>query len=257
MANQVVLISIDGMRPDGLQQADTPRIDALLAAGRSTMHATTVMPSVTLPCHMAMFHSVPPERHGVTTNTWTPQVRPILGLADVLKQQGKICDAYFNWEQLRDLWRPGAMKRFAMFDTSHDFDGDVAVGDAAVHALANHPADFSFVYLGHTDAAGHDYTWMSDEYLAAIGRADVQVGRVVDALSNGATVIVTADHGGHDRTHGTTMNEDMLIPIVIAGPNITPGAIDEPASILDIAPTVASLLGAPLPPEWSGRALVG
>jgi len=114
------------------------------------------------------------------------------------------------------------MKRFAMCDTSHDFDGDLAVGDAAVAALTNHPADFSFVYFGHTDAVGHDHTWMSDEYLAAIGRADVQVGRVVDALSNGATVIVTADHGGHDRTHGTTMDEDMLVPIVIAGPSVTP-----------------------------------
>ncbi len=113
------------------------------------------------------------------------------------------------------------MKRFAMCDTSHDFDGDLAVGDAAVAALTNHPADFSFVYFGHTDAVGHDHTWMSDEYLAAIGRADVQVGRVVDALSNGATVIVTADHGGHDRTHGTTMDEDMLVPIVIAGPSVT------------------------------------
>ena len=256
MPKQVVLISIDGMRPDAMDQADTPHIDALRARGLTTLRGRTVMPSVTLPCHMAMFHSVPPERHGITTNTWTPQVRPILGLADVLKQAGKVCDAYFNWEQLRDLWRPGAMRQFTMVDTSHDFHGDVQVADAACAALQSSPADFSFVYLGHTDASGHDHGWMSDEYLAAIGRADTEVGRVVDCLDDDATVIVTADHGGHDRTHGTELDEDMLVPIVIAGSGISHGEIAEPAGILDLAPTVAKLLGVATPAEWSGRALV-
>lgn len=256
MATKVVLISVDGMRPDGLQQANTPRVDALIAAGRSTMTGRTVMPSVTLPCHMAMFHSVPPERHGVTTNTWAPQVRPIPGLADVLKQAGKVVHAFHNWEHLRDLWRPGATKLDKSIDNSHDFDGDIVIGDWAVEALTTAPADFSFVYFGHTDVAGHDHGWMSDEYIAAISRADVQIGRVVDAAGPDAVIIVTADHGGHARSHGTEMDEDMTIPIVIAGPGITPGAIASPAGILDIAPTITALFGVANPDDWSGRSLL-
>ena len=40
------------------------------------------MPSVTLPCHMSLFHSVDPDRHGITTNGYVPQVRPIKGMFD-------------------------------------------------------------------------------------------------------------------------------------------------------------------------------
>jgi predicted AlkP superfamily pyrophosphatase or phosphodiesterase len=86
--NKVVLFLVDGMRPDGLQQARTPVMDKLMGSGSFTLNAQTVMPSVTLPCHMSLFHSVLPERHGVTTNIYTPQVRPVPGLFEVIQQAG-------------------------------------------------------------------------------------------------------------------------------------------------------------------------
>ena len=44
-----------------------------------SLTAQTVMPSVTLPCHMSLFHSVEPLRHGTTDNVYMPQVRPVKG----------------------------------------------------------------------------------------------------------------------------------------------------------------------------------
>lgn len=44
--------------------------------GSYSLRARTVMPSVTLPCHMSLFHSVDPGRHGILTNTYVPQARP-------------------------------------------------------------------------------------------------------------------------------------------------------------------------------------
>ena len=67
MNNKVILISIDGMRPDGLIKCKNPYVDELKEIASYTFDARTVFPSVTLPCHMSMFHSVPPERHGTTT----------------------------------------------------------------------------------------------------------------------------------------------------------------------------------------------
>ena len=65
---------------------------------------------------------------------------------------------------------------------------------------------------------------MSDEYLAAIGRADGGHWHGVEAVNQEETVaIVTSDHGGHESTHGTEMDEDMTIPWVIAGPPVSPG----------------------------------
>jgi len=72
MVNSVVLFVIDGLRPDGLQQADAPHIDTFVSSGACTYAARAVMPSSTLPCHVSMCRGVPPERHGITTNTWVP-----------------------------------------------------------------------------------------------------------------------------------------------------------------------------------------
>lgn len=72
MKNKVILICIDGMRPDGALQGNSATVQELMKRGSYAMDAQTVYPSVTLPCHMSMFHSVPPTRHGVTTNTYVP-----------------------------------------------------------------------------------------------------------------------------------------------------------------------------------------
>ena len=84
---KVMLILVDGMRPDAMVQM--PQAQTLMAKSAYTLNAQTVFPSVTLPCHMSLFHSVDPARHGITTNLYMPQVRPINGLCEVLKSNGK------------------------------------------------------------------------------------------------------------------------------------------------------------------------
>src|SRR4051812_39533880 len=98
-----VLILVDGLRPDAVAPAPMPTVLAL--AGHSIFAGTaqSLMPNCTLPCHFSIFHSVLPERHGITTNTWTPQVRPIPGLFEILSQNGKQVGFSYNWEELRDL----------------------------------------------------------------------------------------------------------------------------------------------------------
>ena len=68
---RTLLILVDGMRPDALKNLDTAQ--DIIQKSAYTMDAKTVMPSVTLPCHMSLFHSVDPSRHGTTTNTYAPQ----------------------------------------------------------------------------------------------------------------------------------------------------------------------------------------
>src|SRR4051794_350312 len=99
----VLLFSIDGMRPDGMQQADTPNIDRLIVGGALTLAARTVLPSITLPCHTSMFRGVPPERHGITANTWTPMARPIPSIIDLVHRAGRRTASFYGWEELRDL----------------------------------------------------------------------------------------------------------------------------------------------------------
>ena len=78
---------------------------------------------------------------------------------------------------------------------------------------------------------------------------------LLEQLQEEYTVIITADHGGHGRTHGTDMPEDMTIPVIVIGEGFEPKSTLSSTSILDIAPTVVKLLGVTPDEEWEGKAL--
>jgi predicted AlkP superfamily pyrophosphatase or phosphodiesterase len=255
--NKVVLFLVDGMRPDGLQKVHTPVMDNLMQTGAFTLTAQTVMPSMTLPCHMSLFHSVLPERHGVTSNVYTPQVRPVPGLFEVIQHGGLKAVMFHSWDELRDVARPGSIHTSLYLKDSQDPDcsGDTSLVDLTVQWLSKNDFDFAYVYLGFTDNVGHKYGWMSERYLQAIEHADTCIRRVLEFLPKDTTILVTSDHGGHDQTHGTPSPEDMTIPFIMAGEGIQKGELGK-VHITDIAPTIAKRLELKPPKEWIGRALI-
>ena len=253
--NQVLYISTDGLRPDALGAAHTPNFQALMKRGSYSLNAQSVMPSVTLPCHMSIFHSVPPERHGTTTNTYSPMVRPIKGLIDVLSDANKRCASFFSWEPLRDISRPQSLKHatFIAYQGNPEVS-DKLIVEKALPYLRNAAFDFSFLYLGAIDEVGHDHVWMSQRYLKQVEMTDELLGMVLESLPSETTVILHSDHGGHDRSHGTERVEDMTIPWMISGQGIKENfEISGAISVLDTAPTIAHLLGVQAPSQWEGR----
>jgi predicted AlkP superfamily pyrophosphatase or phosphodiesterase len=215
-----------------------------------------VMQGITLPCHTSIFHSVPPDRHGITTNTWTPMARPLPGLFDVARAAGKRCGFFYNWEPLRNISVPGSLAYSLFIDNVEAPDGDQVVAAEAARILLTGRFDVAFVYLGNIDVAGHAHGWMSDGYLAQVTTTDAVVARLLAELPPDTHVLLQADHGGHERTHGTTAPEDMTIPWILAGPDIKPGyTLEQPVSLLDTAPTLARLLGLSPHPHWEGRSV--
>lgn len=251
---RTLVILVDGMRPDALK--DIPQAQEVINRSMYTLQARTVMPSVTLPCHMSLFHSVDPERHGTTTNTYAPQVRPIKGLCEVLNDHDKACAFFYNWEELRDLARPGSLA-YSHFCSGKDLGWEYSnneVTDVAIQYLTTHDTDFAFLYLGYVDEAGHAHGWMGKEYMDAVVNSWENIEKVLASLPEDYTVIITADHGGHDRTHGTMMDEDMTIPMMILGKDITPQEMHD-VSIKDIAPSITTLLDVKANKEWEGKSL--
>ena len=256
MSGKTLLILVDGMRPDGMAQAGNAYFDALRSECTYSLGARTVMPSVTLPCHMSLMHSVEPARHGITTNTYVPQMRPVTGLCEVLKAAGKKVAFFTTWEELRDIARPGSLAWHQFISLHHYEDADDMITAAALDYIGRESPDFAFVYLGNTDETGHKYGWLSPEYEAVIRNALNCIKRLINAFGGEYTVIVTADHGGHDRMHGTDMDCDMTIPLFIRGEGFANGKeFGAPVSIMDIAPTVAALLGAAPDRDWEGKDL--
>ena len=251
--NRVILVLVDGMRPDGMMSTGHDFLKTITARFQYSLKARTVMPSVTLPCHMSLFHSVDPARHGITTNTFVPQMHTIQGLGEVLKAAGKKCAMFTTWEQLRDITRPGSLD-YHLYINLHNYEHtDNLITDAALKYIAAEKPDFTFLYLGDTDEVGHKYGWLSGEYEDAIRIALNNISRVFDSLGEGDTMIVLADHGGHDRMHGTDMECDMTIPMLAYGKSFAQGAeFDRPVSIKDVAPTIAKILGVAPDPDWEG-----
>jgi len=249
------MILVDGMRPDSLPDIATAQ--KIIGKSASTMNARTVMPSVTLPCHISLFHSVTPERHGTTTNVYAPQVRPINGICEVLKNADKRSAVFYNWEEIKDVSRPNSLTRSCFYSgrrLGYKLAGEELTEDA-INYLKKYDTDFTFVYFGYTDFAGHKFGWMSEEYMEAMQSSWDNIEKLMNELGDEYTYIITADHGGHDRTHGSEMPEDMTIPVVINGEGFE-GALPEDTTIMDLAPTIVKLLGVNPDEEWEGKSLI-
>lgn len=257
MENKVILISIDGMRSDGVKECGNPYVKELMEKCTYTFDAQTVFPSVTFPCHMSMFHSVPPERHGITTNIYMPPVRPIDGIFEVVKNAGGVSSMYYGWEQMRDVSRPGSLKT-ADFINARAFENtDSALTDRALSFIKEVKPDFVFLYMVETDEkGGHDNGWMSKEYMKILSTAIDNVKRVIEETGEEYTIIVTADHGGHDRGHGTQMPEDMTIPMFFFGKEFEAGKELHGINLLDLAPTIIDVMKLNSPEEWEGKSLL-
>ena len=241
----VIMILVDGMRPDAIKDR--------LHGFKGQRNARTVMPSVTLPCHMSLFLGVTPDRHGILTNTYVPQVRPIRGLIDVLNDAGKKCAMFYNWEQLRDISQPGSLN-YSLMTSMHNDETDAYLADAAEKYISDSKPNFLFLYLGETDEEGHTYGWLSEEYMKTVNSACDHIERIASKFGDSYDIIVLADHGGHGRSHGTESDEDMTIPILIK----TKKALqdDKIFCITDVADTVAELLGVAPNKDWEGKSLL-
>ncbi len=253
---KTLLILVDGMRPDAL--ANCKAAQKVMTNSVYTLNAQTVMPSVTLPCHMSLFFSTSPERHGTVSNTYAPPSRPILGLCDVLAIEKKDVAFFYSWGQLRDLCHPASLN-YSLLIKGGTFGYDKAndrLTDAAIGYITEENPDLTFLYLGYPDEAGHAHGWMSEEYMQSLENSWENISRIMEAITKDYAVIITADHGGHDHTHGTELPEDMTIPLIFAGAERELIGKLENVSIMDIAPTIAALSGTAPNADWEGKSLL-
>lgn len=104
-------------------------------------------------------------------------------------------------------------------------------------------------------------------YEAEIQYVDDCVGRLLSelrrlGLEEETLVCLSSDHGEefweHRRWgHGYDLfDEQVRVPLILAGPNIMPNRINVPVSAIDVLPTIADLLGHGTNPEWHGTSLV-
>lgn len=252
-ARRVVIVSIDGLRPDAIFPAPMTNLITLMQSGSFSLGAQTVFPSVTLVAHSSMLGGVCPSKHGVFWNEYEPERGYAEGidLFDLAHAASMETGMYVGKEKFRHVTEPSSLDTFVYINDSDS----VLMGSL----VANFPQDFGvlFIHLLATDLAGHDAGWMTPYQFSVIRQADAALGMLLAELDarnlRGETLlIVTSDHGGQGSSHGSDAREDMTIPWIAAGPGIQQKTLTTNIHTMDTAATAAFALGLPIPAEWDG-----
>jgi predicted AlkP superfamily pyrophosphatase or phosphodiesterase len=260
---RVVIVSIDGLRPDLLLNSPTPRIQALMHRGSYTMRARTIAEVYTVPSHVSMLTGVVPSRHGVTWDRYIPESYPEVPTLFELAKRGGYTTAFAAGKaKLVVLTKPGTLDWSHLADARVD-DDDLTVARHAVALVRDHRPGVLFVHLGQVDVVGHASGWGSAAQLRALERADEAFGLIQGAvaargLSDTTATFLTADHGGAGTTHSPEDPRSQFIPWIVAGPSIRrnidlsliPGLEIDTMSTFA---TVCLLLGIDMPHAIDGR----
>jgi predicted AlkP superfamily pyrophosphatase or phosphodiesterase len=261
LTRNVVLVSVDGLRPDAIAEFDPPTLQRLMREGSYSLAARTIMPSTTLPSHTSMLSGEPPEDHGVFWNNVLSAKTDVVAfptIFSVAREHGYRTAAFFSKSKFEPLQRPGTLDYSqAPGGWFGRWSSDRTMADVRSY-LAKERPNLLFIHLADPDRAGHSSGWMSDAYGRAVRDADQALGELV-ASADGAygrgnyLLLVTADHGGHGRGHGTNDPLDVTIPWIAWGRGVNAGLLkDMPIQTFDTAPTVLWLLGLDTPDEWDG-----
>ena len=265
VSRHVVVVSVDGLRPDAIDAYNAPTLQRLMREGSHTLSATTIDPSRTLPSHTSMLTGQPPERHGVLWNhvvTADADVIELPNVFSVARAHGYSTAAFFSKAKFQPLQRHGTLDYSqAPGGWFGRWSSKRTMADVSEYLPVARP-NLLFVHLADVDAAGHRSGWMTPEYGRAVLTADAAINTLISLADRvyGAgrfSLIVTADHGGHGAGHGSKDPRDVTIPWIAWGQGVRPGVIGErPVRTMDTAATVLWLLGVAHQSDWIGQAVV-
>lgn len=134
----------------------------------------------------------------------------------------------------------------------------VELTDALLPEIKNETADFICLNYANADMVGHTGVW--EAAIKAVETVDACVEKVVTAaLEHGYTVFLTADHGNSDymiNEDGTPNTAHTLNPVPLFVIDKEWRGTVKPGKLGDIAPSILTRMGLPVPPEMTGDILI-
>lgn len=248
---KVLIIGIDGVRPDALEAADTPNIDALIANGIFSPDALNDDITSSGPGWSSILCSVWSDKHGVTDNSFAGenygQFPPLFARVEAFNPElstASIC----HWAPIND----------EIVQTSADFvlnvTSDEDLSAQSVIHIAGADPDFMFIHFDDVDHAGHSYGYGPDipEYISSIEQVDYLMGPIMLAIINRPDyanedwlILVTTDHGGLGFGHGGNSIEEERVFVLASGNSVDQELI-EAEGTWEVNP-VANCLGENIP----------
>jgi predicted AlkP superfamily pyrophosphatase or phosphodiesterase len=260
----VVLIGVDGMGAYAFKKAKLPVMQSMMQQGSWSLEARTVLPSSSAANWASMNMGAGPELHGFTTwGSKSPDMPSrvldeygmfpsIAGLLRKSRPQSEIGFIY-EWDGIGYLFPKAAVNK------DLNCDGDVALTNAVVEYIETKKPNFLFVHLHDVDSVGHTVGHDTPEYYASVERTDAHIGEILKSIERAGIadetlVLVTADHGGIKKGHGSISMAEMQIPWIVVGPGIRKNhQVQESIMTFDTAATIATALKLKTPQVWIGR----
>jgi hypothetical protein len=255
-AHRLVFVLIDALRVDtSMDPSVMPTLNQLRQEGAwATMHSRP--PSFSDPSYSVLLTGAWPDlSDGPALNleyedtpTWTQD-----NLFTAFHRAGykTALSGYYWFEKLV----PQSSVSASFYTELDDRQADAEVMQAAQPWLGDTSYAFTFIHLDQVDYAGHYEGGPRDpRWVQAASRVDTLLAEIVARLDlNRDTLLVVSDHGQIDRGgHGGHEPIVLMEPFVLVGAGIKPGSYGD-VDMVDIAPTLAALMGTNIPASSQGR----
>lgn len=224
--NKVLIVGLDGVRPDALQFANTPNIDKLTDNGTYSWDALNEGTTSSGPGWSNILTGVWQDKHGVTNNSFAgsnfvkyPPIFKYIEDHNPELHTVSICE-----------WHPINNSISNLFaDRIVNTNGPANTESIVSAYLVDEDPDVMFVHLDSPDGAGHGYGYSIDvpQYISTLEAVDTSIGVMLDALDSRSTsenenwlIILTTDHGGLGRSHGGNSIDERNVFFIASGDNV-------------------------------------
>ena len=260
LVEQVVVVLVDGLAYHASRAM--PFLNELRRRGADG-DCRVGLPSLSLPGRAVLMTGAWQETHGQLTN-FNPRPLPVEHLFQTARRRG-LRTALAAGSDPQTLFGPWIEDRLVYARLPPADTRDLAkleaelrwMGEATRALLREKKPNLFLLDFTIADEAGHAWGAASREYQAAAAAVDEEILRMAAELDLRRTVlVVTADHG-HTATggHGGAEEPVIHVPLVLAGGPLRPGSTAQVEQV-DLAPTVAALLGIEIPASSQGRPLL-
>jgi predicted AlkP superfamily pyrophosphatase or phosphodiesterase len=206
----VMIISIDALHPAALNAGTTPAIYELMRQGAYTLNGQSTNPPKTLLSHTSMFTGLRPDESGKLDNQWQPGEPTIdqKTIFDRAKQKGFLTGFFYSKQKL------GFLVNGAVDIHRWSRDDAIDLADALVKKPGRH---FVFLHVSGLDFVGPEYGWLSAEYMEELSYIDEYLTPLIRLVKEQKNylIIITSDHAGHDKIHGSQHPDDYKLPFVV------------------------------------------
>lgn len=216
----VAVISIDALHPAAVSRKNCPNIYSILEKGVYSPDAQSTNPPKTLIAHTAMLTGMTPDENGKMDNSWQKSDERVQKptMLTAAKRAGYETVLIYSKRKLGYLGNAQTDQEI--------FSAEDAV-DKAGAVLDTGKKQFIFLHISGLDTIGPERGWMSADYLDEFNFIDEQLGEFFKKLSAGPSylLVITSDHAGHDKIHGSDHPEDFKRPLAVYSSNEKLGKI--------------------------------